>query len=94
MHYALKVALCVLTCAGAFFFACREMKLKNELTEGFSTHKGVADWEVLTDLSEQVKRQRFLDELPPEAHQELRVLVGLKFFFFASLVLELALLLR
>jgi hypothetical protein len=40
MHYALKVALYVLTCAGAFFFAWREMKLRNELTEGFSTHKG------------------------------------------------------
>ena len=48
MHYGLKVGLYVLTTVGMFFFAWRENTLKNELTEGFSKHNGVADWEVRT----------------------------------------------
>ncbi len=91
-----KIALYSLTTAGAAIFGFWEMKLKNQLTEDAlkGQYEGVSDLGIFNDLSNSMKRERFLKTLSLEELFKYRVAVSLKFICVAALIAEILLLQR
>ena len=88
MHI-LKIALYLLTIAGAFFFAFWEIKLKEQLTDGaLQQHESASDFGIWNDLSIKIRRERSLKNLPRRQLFKFRVIVSFKFLFVAILVVE------
>jgi hypothetical protein len=85
-----KIALYSLTTVGALYCAFWEMKLKNQLTEDAlkRQYEGVSDFGIFNDLSNRMKRERFLKTLSSEELFKYRVAVSLKFIFVAVLIGE------
>jgi len=94
---AFKAALFVLTFGCALFFAGWAMREKRRLTvEALEQqHESVSDYcEVFYDIKKDIRRERILRSLPPQALSKYRVLGILQFVFLAMLVLEVILLQR
>lgn len=93
---AFKISLCVLTIAIAMLFAHREMKLRRELTDEMPEERilDCGEYTVFSGLRQELKRERFLSDLPSKRRSKLRVAGGLKCLFAVILVIEIMLLQR
>jgi hypothetical protein len=77
-----EIALYVLTTGGMFFFGFREHNLRNQLTDDVLRGSGSSQ------IAEQFKRQRILNDLPPETLILLKRATIFKLVFFALFVVE------
>jgi len=94
---AFKVALYVMTIVCAFFFGFWELKLRRRLTDEamWQQHEGVNDYlDASYDIRKEIRRERVLKSLPPEALFRLRLIASLKFLLIAILVIEVIVLQR
>jgi hypothetical protein len=92
---ALKIALYIFTVLACFFFGLLEFKLKSQLTAGAAEEdKFVSEYGIANDLRLQMKRERFLKQLPRKRLFKYRLTVALKFFFVALLIAEVIVLPR
>ena len=87
---ALKIMLYVLTLAGAFFFAFRERKLTQQLTDEAleKQQENVSDFDSFYGIRRDIRRVRILRNLPREARSRLNVAIGLKVLFAVVFVIE------
>ena len=84
-----KVALYLLTFAGALYSAYWEERIKRELTDGAVEQRvNVSDIGFLNDLLNEIRRERYLYRLPPDTLRKYRRVVQLKFLFAGVLILE------
>ena len=94
---ASKIALYILTIAGAFFFAFWELRLRRRLTDEAleQQHESVSDYsDVSYGIRKEIRRESILKSLPREALVKLRIVASLKFLFAATLIVEVVLLQR
>jgi hypothetical protein len=90
-----KIVFYGVTIAGVFAFASLELKLKREWTEQVPRlPESVVDRGMMDDFSEQLKRERSLEELPSTMRSRLRRIIALKFLCIGMLVAEVILLQR
>ena len=76
------------------FFGFWELRLKEQLTDTVvQRSKMVSDFGAV-DLSDRLRRERTLGDLPKQALFKLRMIVMLKFLFVAILVAEVGVLQR
>lgn len=87
---AFKIALYILTSATALFFAFWERKLKHQLTDELleQQHQNVSDLDGSYEIRRDIRRERILKSLPPEALFKLRIVMTLKLLFTAIFVTE------
>jgi hypothetical protein len=77
------------------FFAFWELRLKRQLTDSISPQStAISDTGVINDLSERMRHERALRELPKAALSKLRAVIALKFLFVAILIIEVIVLQR
>ena len=75
------------------FFAFWELRLKRQLTDSaMQSSERVSDIGIMNDLSERMKRERVLRDLPRHALSKFRMVVMFKFLFVAILIVEVILL--
>jgi hypothetical protein len=87
--FMLKVFTYCATIAAAMFFAFWELRLKRKLTDGaMSPVERVSDLGIMNDLSERMRREQILRDLPTQARSTLRMVVVFKFAFVAILIAE------
>jgi hypothetical protein len=92
---AFKIALYTVTLASAFLFGFWENKLFSELTDGAEQEeKNVSQFGFFNDISNRIKRRRFLKTLSPEMTFKYKVIVGMKFLCMAMLIAEVLVLQR
>lgn len=91
-----KIGLYVVTLAATFFFAIRERKLKEELTDELvgRQHENVSDFDSLYEIRKDIKRERILRDLPHRAKSKLNMAIGLKFLFGVAFCIEILILQR
>lgn len=77
------------------FFAFWELRLKRQLTNGATqpANRGSA-LGITNDLSDRMRREQILKELPKQRVSKLRTVVMLKFLFVAVLIAEVLILQR
>lgn len=93
--FILKVVTYCATIAAAMFFAFWELRLKRQLTDdAVRPVERVSDLGVMNDLSERMRREQVLRDLPKQALFKLRMVVALKFLLVAILILEVIILQR
>lgn len=88
---AFKVVLYIVTIGSAFFFAFWEWKLRRRLTDEALAQQSesVSDYSDLSyDIRREMRRERILKSLPPEAMFKLKVIASFKFLFVAVLIVE------
>jgi hypothetical protein len=84
-----RVAVYSLTITGTLLLSFWETKLKHRLTEDTpQPPENVSDYGMLSEISKNIRRERFLNTLPPNTLTKLRTVIGLKFLGVALLVLE------
>ncbi len=92
--FILKVVIYSVTILAAMFFGFWELRLKEQLTDSaFQPSKMVSDFGAF-NLSERIKREQILRDLPKEAKSKYRKVVMLKFLFVAILIAEVIILQR
>ncbi len=75
------------------FFAFRELRIKQQLTDDAPQPPvNVSDMGILNDLKEKMRREQYLRGLPKQALVKYRRAIMLKFLFFAILIAEVILL--
>ena len=93
--FILKVVTYCATIAAAMLFAFWELRLKRQLTDGaVRPVERVCDLGVINDLSERMRREQALRDLPKQALFKLRMVVVLKFLLVAILIAEVIVLQR
>jgi hypothetical protein len=92
--FILKALAYSITILIAVFFGFWELRLKEQLTDAaVEPSKMVSDFGTV-DLSDRLRRERALSDLPKQALFKLRMVVMLKFLFAAMLVAEVIVLQR
>jgi hypothetical protein len=90
-----KIALYVLTIAGAFFYGFLELRLKRDLQDNYPRQpERVSDMGALSSISMGIKDERLLNSLPSELLDKIRVAARLKFLFITILIIEVLVLQR
>ena len=90
-----KILIYSATIAAGLLFGFWELKLKHQLTDdALHPPARVDDLSIVNDLSERMKRERFLRTLPRQKLQKIKLVVGLKFLFVALLIIEVIVLQR
>ena len=91
--FILKVVTYGATIAVAMFFAFWELRLKRQLTDSaMQSVERVSDLGIMNDLSERMRREQVLRDLPKQALFKFRIVVTLKFLFVAILIAEVVIL--
>jgi hypothetical protein len=91
--FILKVVTYCTTIAAAMFFAFWELRLKRQLTDSaIQPVERVSDLGIMNDLSERMRRERVLRELPKQRLFKFRMVVMFKFLFVAILIAEVLIL--
>ena len=86
---AAKVLVYSVTIVAAFLCAFWELKLKRQLTdEALHLPERASDLGIVNDLSERLKRERFLGTLPRQRLCKFRLVAALKFLFVFLLIIE------
>jgi hypothetical protein len=87
---AFKIILYVLTIVGVFFFAFRERRLRQQLTDDAlqQQSESASDFDSLYEIRKEMRRDRLLRDLPSRARSELNFSIGLKFLFALAVVIE------
>ncbi len=91
-----KIVLYIVTLAATFFFAIRERKLKEELTDEIlrRQRENVSDFDSFYEIRKDIKRERILRDLPRRAKSKLNMAIGLKFLFGLAFCIEILILQR
>ena len=91
-----KIVLYIMTLAATFFFAFRERKLKEEMTDELleRQHKNVRDFDSFYEIRRGILCERILRDLPQGAKSKLSIAIGLKFLFGVAFCIEILLLQR
>ena len=77
------------------FFAYWELRLKRQLTDDpLAPVERAIDFGITDELSDRLRRERILRELPKQALFKFRLAVALKFLFLAILIAEVIVLQR
>ena len=91
----LKVAIYSATMTAAMFFAFWELRLKKQLTDdAVQPVTRVSDLGIMSDISERVRREQVLKELPKQVSRKLRIVIMFKFWLVATLIAEVIILQR
>lgn len=86
--FVLKVVTYSATFLAALVFAFLEGREKQQLTDSvFQPSKMVSEYGA-SNLSERIKREQILRDLPKEAKSKYQKLVMLRFLFIAALIAE------
>lgn len=89
-----KVITYSVTIAAAMFFAFWELRLKRQLTDSaVQPTEKVIDFGVI-NLSERIRREQALRDLPRQALFKFRMVVMFKFLFVALLIAEVVIIQR
>lgn len=92
--FVLKALTYGVTILVAMFFGFWELRLKEQLTDTVvQPSKTVSDFGAV-NLSDRVRRERALGDMPKQALFKLRTIITLKFLFLAILVVEVIVLQR
>lgn len=93
---AFKIVLYIITLAATFFFAFRERKLKQQLTDALldQRNENVSDFYSFYEIRKDFKRERILRNLPHGAKSNLNIAIGLKFLFGVAFCIEILILQR
>jgi len=91
---AFKSVVYVLTIASLFLFGFWEMQVRRRLTEKGAKRESVAKFGALSGISNEIRRELFLESLPSEVLLKLRVIRSLKILFFVILIIEVLVLQR
>jgi hypothetical protein len=93
---AFKIVLYIMTLAAMFFFAFRERKLREELTDELleQQHENVSDFDSVYEIRRDIRRERILRDTPNGAKSKLNIAIGLKFLFGVAFCIEILLLQR
>ena len=93
--FILKAATYGATVAAAIFFGFWELRLKRQLTDSAAKPvERVSDLGIMHDLSERIRRERVLRDLPGQALFKFRMVVVFKLLFVAILIAEVIILQR
>jgi hypothetical protein len=91
--FILKIIIYSITIAAAMFFGFWELRLKHQLTDSATQpFERVSDLGVMNDLSERMRREKILGDLPKRALVKFRMIVIFKFLFVAFLIVEVIIL--
>ena len=93
---AVKIFLYVATLAGGFYFAFRERKLRQQLTDDALRHRRetASDFDSLYEIRKEIAREQLLRDLPPTLRSSLNYSIGFKFLFIATFLFEIFILQR
>ncbi len=91
----LKAAIYCVTIAAVMFFGFWELRLKRQLTDGaLQRSNKIIDVGIMDDLSDRIRREQTLKELPKRERSQLRMVVMSKLVLIAALIAEVLILQR
>ena len=77
------------------FFGFWELRLKRQLTDGaMQPMEEVSNLAIMNDLSDRMRREQVLRDLPKRVLFKLRLVVAFKLLFVAALIAEVIILQR